>query len=120
MILINSFLKKKFLKNGYACFPDILYPYVANVILNIMFGERFDRSQYHKLIYFCESSMMFQKSLDTSGGAIFQFWFLKYFGNIFGYTNAIKATYQMINFIEVFIHFLYIFNLFYFYILNNC
>lgn len=78
-----------------------------------MFGERFDRSKYHKLIYFCESSMMFQKALDTSGGVLSQFWFLKYFGNMFGYTNAMKGTYRMIDFIKVFIRIFILFSLSY-------
>ncbi|XP_043588681.1 probable cytochrome P450 304a1 isoform X2 [Bombus pyrosoma] len=92
--------EKTILKSGSARFPDILYPYVANTIWYIMFGEKFDRSEYHKLRYFCESAMMFQRASDTTGGALFQFWFLKYFGNMFGYKNIILGTYRMVDFIK--------------------
>ncbi|XP_017753929.1 PREDICTED: probable cytochrome P450 304a1 [Eufriesea mexicana] len=91
--------EKTYLRNGSACFPDVLYPYVANSIWDIMFGERFDRSDYHKLKYFCECAMMFQRAADTTGGALFQFWYLKYFGNMFGFSNMMKGNYRMIDFI---------------------
>lgn len=80
-----------------------MYPYVANNIWDIMFGERFDRSDYHKLKYFCESAMMFQRAGDTTGGALFQFWYLKYFGNMFGFSNMMKGNYRMVDFIMVYI-----------------
>ncbi|KAK9307391.1 hypothetical protein QLX08_002285 [Tetragonisca angustula] len=92
--------EKSFLKNGSARFPDVLYPYAANAIWNVMFGKRFDRSEYYKLKYFCESAMMFQRAADTTGGAIFQFWFLKYFGNMFGYKNMMIGNYRMVDFIK--------------------
>ncbi|XP_033353024.1 probable cytochrome P450 304a1 isoform X1 [Bombus vosnesenskii] len=92
--------EKTILKSGSARFPDILYPYVANTIWYIMFGEKFDRSEYHKLRYFCESAMMFQRAFDTTGGALSQFWFLKYFGNMFGYKNIMLGTYRMVDFIK--------------------
>ncbi|XP_076761436.1 farnesoate epoxidase-like [Xylocopa sonorina] len=92
--------EKAYLRNGFARFPDVLYPYVGNNIWCIMFGERFDRSEHYKLKYFCESAMEFQRSGDTSGGAISAFWFLKYFGNMFGYTGTIKSNLQLINFIK--------------------
>lgn len=65
-----------------------------------MFNERFDRSEYYKLKYLCESGMMFQRAVDTSG-AIFQFWFLKYFGNMFGYKNMMTGNYRIVDFIKV-------------------
>lgn len=73
-----------------------------------MFGEKFDRSEYHKLRYFCESAMMFQRAFDTTGGALSQFWFLKYFGNMFGYKNIMLGTYRMVDFIKVHINFTFI------------
>ncbi|CAL7939200.1 unnamed protein product [Xylocopa violacea] len=92
--------EKAYLKNGMARFPDVLYPYVANNIWCIMFGERFDRSEHHKLKYFCESAIEFQRSGDTSGGALSTFWFLKYFGNMFKYKAMMKSNLQLINFIK--------------------
>nr|XP_033329530.1 probable cytochrome P450 304a1 [Megalopta genalis] len=92
--------EKTFLKNGAACFNDVLYPYSANSIWNIMFGERFDRSEHHQTIRLCKSAMMFQRAADTTGGAIFQRKFLKHFGNMFGFAEAIKGHYGMVDFVK--------------------
>ncbi|XP_076249610.1 putative cytochrome P450 304a1 isoform X2 [Calliopsis andreniformis] len=92
--------EKIYLKKGYALFPDILYPYFANSIWEIMFGERFNRSEHYKLWNLCEAAMLFQRSIDTTGGAIFQRPFLKYFGNLFRYTDIIKGNTKMVNFIQ--------------------
>lgn len=45
--------------------------------------------------------MLFQRANDTTGGAIFQFWFLKYFGNMFSYANIMKGNNGMVNFVKV-------------------
>ncbi|XP_017885498.1 probable cytochrome P450 304a1 [Ceratina calcarata] len=92
--------EETYLRNGCALFPDILYPYAANNVWDIMFGERLDRSEHHKLRYICKSAMLFQRSGDTTGGAIVQFWYLKYFGNMFGYKNFIKGSCRLRDFIE--------------------
>ncbi|XP_017793323.1 PREDICTED: probable cytochrome P450 304a1 [Habropoda laboriosa] len=92
--------EKTFLKNGSALFPDILYPYAANSIWDIVFGEIFDRSEHDKLRYFCESAMSFQRAADTTGGAIVSLWYLKYFGNMFGYQDIVKSNYRMVDFIK--------------------
>ncbi|XP_076180080.1 putative cytochrome P450 304a1 [Ptiloglossa arizonensis] len=96
--------EKTFLKKGYALFPDILYPYFANSIWDIMFGDRFDRVEHHKLRYFCEAAMIFQRAADTTGGVIFQRKFFKYFGNTFGYTNILKGNYRLIDFIKKYLY----------------
>ncbi|XP_015429299.1 PREDICTED: probable cytochrome P450 304a1 [Dufourea novaeangliae] len=95
--------EKTFLKKGQAYFPDILFPYSANSIWNIMFGDRFDRCEHHKTRFLCESAMLFQRAGDTSGGAIFQRPFLKYFGNMFGYTDILKNHYRMVDFIKEYV-----------------
>ncbi|XP_076681205.1 putative cytochrome P450 304a1 [Andrena cerasifolii] len=91
--------EKTFLKKGYALFPDILFPYSGNSIWDIMFGNRFDRSEHEKLRNFCGAAMSFQRSNDTTGGAIFQRAFLKYFGNMFSYAGIIKANNRLRDFV---------------------
>lgn len=86
--------------NGCALFPDILYPYFANNVWDVTFEERFDRSEHHKLRYICKSAMLFQRSGDTTGGAISYFWFLKYFGNMFGFKSFMKGSCGLRDFIE--------------------
>ncbi|CAL7939199.1 unnamed protein product [Xylocopa violacea] len=87
--------EKAYLKNGLIRFPDILYPYTANSIWEIIFGERFDRSEFHKLNDFCTSALQFQRSGNPIGGAIAYFWYLKYFGNMFGYKEFIDSNKRM-------------------------
>lgn len=96
-----NYMFQTFLKKGYALFPDILYPYSANSIWDIMCGNRFDRSENQKLRDFCEAAMLFQRSMDTTGGAIFQRPFLKYFGNLFKHTDIIRGNTGMVEFIQV-------------------
>nr|XP_003703633.1 PREDICTED: probable cytochrome P450 304a1 isoform X1 [Megachile rotundata] len=95
--------EKAYLKPGCALFPDVLYPYSANSIWNIMFGERFDRSEYHKLSYLCRAAMKFQRAGDTTGGAIVQHWFLKYFGDLFSYKSIMDGNYGMVYFIKKYV-----------------
>ncbi|XP_054009632.1 probable cytochrome P450 304a1 [Hylaeus anthracinus] len=92
--------EKTFLKKGYALFPDILFPYSANSIWNIMFGYRFDRSEHHKVRYLCESAMIFQRAADTTGAAIFQREVYKYFGDMFGYKSIMEGNYRIVNFVK--------------------
>jgi len=82
-------------------FPDILYASAGNNIWNVMFGHRFDRSEHDTLRLLCRSALMFQRANDSTGGAIFQRPFLKYFGNMFGYKNHMKASNTMINIVKV-------------------
>ena len=91
--------EKSYLKHGYALFPNILYPYSANSIWDIMFGDRFNRSQHQKLIYLCQAAMKFQRGGDTTGAAIFQRWFLKYFGDMFGYKSIVDGSYRIASFV---------------------
>jgi len=89
------------LKGNLALFPDILYASAGNNIWNVLFGHRFDRSEHDTPRLLCRSALMFQRANDTTGGAIFQRPFLKYFGNMFGYKNHIKASNTMINMVKV-------------------
>ncbi|XP_078039429.1 putative cytochrome P450 304a1 [Augochlora pura] len=92
--------EKTILRKGAAYFNDVLYLYATNSIWNIMFGERFHRSDYHRTKGLCKNAMMFQRDSDTTGGAIFQHKFLKYFGNMFGFAGAIKGHYGMVDFVK--------------------
>lgn len=84
--------EKEILKGNLALFPDILYASSCNNIWNIMFGHRFDRSEHDMCRLICRTAMLFQRANDTTGGAIFQRPFLKYFGNMFGYKNHMKSS----------------------------
>lgn len=66
-----------------------------------MFGDRFNRSEHQKLRYLCEAAMKFQRAGDTTGAAIFQRWFLKYFGDIFGYKSIIDGSSRIAYFVMV-------------------
>ncbi|XP_036145097.1 probable cytochrome P450 304a1 isoform X2 [Monomorium pharaonis] len=92
--------EKEILKGNLALFPDILYASSGNNIWNIMFGHRFDRSEHDTPRRLCRAAVMFQQANDTTGGAIFQRPFLKYFGNMFGYKNHMKASNTMTNIIK--------------------
>jgi len=83
-------------------FPDILYATSANNIWNVMFGYRFDRSEHDISRHLCRSAQMFQRANDTTGGIMFYLPILKYFGNMFGYTNHMKGTYAMVDVIKVY------------------
>ncbi|XP_025988557.2 uncharacterized protein LOC113003430 [Solenopsis invicta] len=84
--------EKQILKGNLALFPDILYASSGNNIWNVMFGHRFDRSEHDVPRRLCRAAVMFQRANDTTGGAILQRPFLKYFGNMFGYKNHMKAS----------------------------
>ncbi|XP_050455199.1 probable cytochrome P450 304a1 isoform X2 [Cataglyphis hispanica] len=87
--------EKEIIKGNLALFPDVLFAPSANNIWNVMFGYRFDRSEHDISRHLSRSAIMMQKANDPSGGALFQYPFLKYFGNMFGYTNHIKGNYAM-------------------------
>jgi len=84
-----------------ALFPDILYALAGNTIWNVMFGYKFDRSEHDTPRLLCRLALMFQRANNPIGGAIFQYSFLKYFGNMFGYKNHMKASNTMINIVKV-------------------
>ncbi|CAL7939197.1 unnamed protein product [Xylocopa violacea] len=92
--------EKEYLKNGYALFPDVLYPCVTNSIWDIFFGERFNRSEHDQVRYLCKAVMLLQKSGDITGGAIAQFSFLKHFGNMFKYRDFSKSNHEIFDFIK--------------------
>ncbi|XP_076644545.1 putative cytochrome P450 304a1 [Halictus rubicundus] len=95
--------EKTFLRKGAAYFPDILFPYSANSIWDIMSGERYGRSEHQRLRNLCENAMVFQRAGDTTGAALSQRAFLKYFGNMFGFTDIIKGNAGMVNFVQEYI-----------------
>ncbi|XP_011880568.1 PREDICTED: probable cytochrome P450 304a1 isoform X1 [Vollenhovia emeryi] len=84
--------EKEILKGNLALFPDILYASSGNNIWNILFGYRLDRTEHDILLRFGRAVTLFQSANDTTGGAIFQYEFLKYFGNMFGYKNHMKGS----------------------------
>ncbi|XP_036145764.1 probable cytochrome P450 304a1 isoform X2 [Monomorium pharaonis] len=92
--------EKQILKGNLALFPDILYASAGNNIWNVMFGHRFDRSEHDIPRRLCRAAVLFGKSNDTTGGAIFQHPFLKHFGNMFGYKNHMKASNTLNNLVK--------------------
>ncbi|KAL0105457.1 hypothetical protein PUN28_016846 [Cardiocondyla obscurior] len=92
--------EKEILKGNLALFPDILYASAGNNIWNVMFGHKFDRSEHDIPRRLCRAGIMLLRANDTTGGAIFQRPFLKYFGNIFGYKNHMIASNVMIDIVK--------------------
>lgn len=82
-------------------FPDILYPTVCSPLWKVLFGQRFDRSEYDIPGEICSLAMMFVQSLDSMGGAMSFFPFLRHFGNMFGFKNMIKGQHGVANIIRV-------------------
>lgn len=89
------------MKGNLVLFPDILYATSANNIWNVMFGQRFDRSEHNVARHLCRSAMMFQRANETTGGMILFLPILKYFGNMFGYTNHMKGNYAIVDVVKV-------------------
>lgn len=82
-------------------FPDILYPTTCNPLWNFYFGYGFDRTEHDIPRRICRMSMLFLRSLEATGGAIFFLPYLKYFGNMFGYKNVMKSNYTVVDVIQV-------------------
>lgn len=100
-VMKKIFFSQEIIKGNLALFPDVLFAPSANNIWNVMFGYRFDRSEHDISRHLSRSAIMMQKANDPTGGALFQRPFLKYFGNMFGYTNHIKGNYGMIEVVKV-------------------
>lgn len=66
-----------------------------------MFGHRFNRSEHDIPYRLSYAAVMFLRTNDTTGGAIFQRPCLKFFGNLFGYKNHMKASNMMQDIVEV-------------------
>ncbi|KAI4491407.1 hypothetical protein M0804_002799 [Polistes exclamans] len=96
--------EKKIYNNGLALFPDIFYQFFVNNIWEIMFGYRFERNEYEKLRYFSRNAMKFQRSSDTSGGAILIYPITCHLGNLFSFKDFINSNYAMIDFIKKYLH----------------
>ncbi|XP_012221588.1 probable cytochrome P450 304a1 [Linepithema humile] len=92
--------EKEIMKGNLMLFPDILYATSANNIWNVMFGQRFDRSKHDISRHLCRSAMMFQRANETTGGMILFLPILKYFGNMFGYTNHMKGNYAIVDVVK--------------------
>ncbi|EFN65051.1 Probable cytochrome P450 304a1 [Camponotus floridanus] len=92
--------EKEIIRGNLALFPDVLYASSANNIWNVMFGYRFDRSEHDVSRHLCRSALMMQRANDPTGGALLQYPFLKYFGNVFGYKNHIKGSNGMIDVVK--------------------
>lgn len=92
--------EKEILKDNLVLFPDILYAPSSNNIWNIMFGHRFNRSEHDIPYRLSYAAVMFLRTNDTTGGAIFQRPCLKFFGNLFGYKNHMKASNMMQDIVE--------------------
>lgn len=70
-----------------------------------MANKRFPRTEsgeeHESLRELCKGARIFQKSGDTSGGAIALTPWLRYFGNLFGYTGFIGGNQTLIDFVQV-------------------
>ncbi|XP_015181779.1 PREDICTED: probable cytochrome P450 304a1 [Polistes dominula] len=96
--------EKKIYNNGLALFPDIFYQFFVNNIWEIMFGYRFERKDYEKLRYFSRNAIKFQRSGDTTGGALLIFPITCHLGNLFSFKDLMDSNYAMINFIKKYLH----------------
>ncbi|XP_014480099.1 PREDICTED: probable cytochrome P450 304a1 isoform X2 [Dinoponera quadriceps] len=92
--------EKEIIKGNLALFPDILYSTIGSSLWKVLFGQRFDRTEHDIPRRVCRLSMMFVRSLESTGGAIFHLPFLKFFGNMFGYKNVIKSNYLVADIIQ--------------------
>ncbi|XP_032684778.1 probable cytochrome P450 304a1 [Odontomachus brunneus] len=92
--------EKEIIKDNLVLFPDILYPTICSSFWNVLFGCKFDRSEHDIPRHICRMSMLFQRSLDATGGAIFHLPILRFFGNMFGFKNMIKANYAVADIIQ--------------------
>lgn len=66
-----------------------------------MFGHKFSRSEHDIPRRLSSAALLFLRTNDTTGGAIFQRPFLKHFGNLFGYKDHMKASNIMQSIVEV-------------------
>ncbi|XP_008561134.1 probable cytochrome P450 304a1 [Microplitis demolitor] len=103
---INEY-EKKVVDKDRIYFPDILSPICANFIWAVMANKRFPRTEsgeeHESLRELCKGARIFQKSGDTSGGAIALTPWLRYFGNLFGYTGFIGGNQTLIDFVQTYI-----------------
>ncbi|XP_074114541.1 putative cytochrome P450 304a1 [Cotesia typhae] len=88
-------------------FPDILSPISANYIWTVMANKRLPRTEtgeeHESLRELCKWARTFQAGGDVTGGAKTMTPWLRYFGNLFGYTDFINGTRAIANFVEDFI-----------------
>uniref|UniRef100_A0A348G630 Cytochrome P450 2 n=1 Tax=Odontomachus monticola TaxID=613454 RepID=A0A348G630_ODOMO len=92
--------EKEIIKGNLVLFPDILYGTIGSSFWNLLFGSKFDRSEHDIPRHIGRMSMLFQRSLDATGGAIFHLPILRFFGNMFGYKNMIKSNYAVTDIIK--------------------
>ncbi|XP_011146960.2 probable cytochrome P450 304a1 [Harpegnathos saltator] len=92
--------EEKIIKGNLILFPDILYPTICSSLWNVLFGQRFNRSEHDIPRRFGRMAMLFHRSLDSTGGALFHLPVLRYFGNMFGFKDMMKANNAMIDIIQ--------------------
>ncbi|XP_032684829.1 probable cytochrome P450 304a1 [Odontomachus brunneus] len=84
--------EKEIIKDNLVLFPDILYATTCNSFWDVLFGYKFDRSEHDIPRRVCRTGILFHRSLDSTGGAISHLPILRFFGNMFGYKNIMKAS----------------------------
>jgi hypothetical protein len=87
--------------DGLALIPDLFHSVFFNAFWFIMAGERFPIKEHHKLRYVTRQALRLQKSIDTTGGALAQTPWIRYFApSCSGFADFMEATKNILKFVQ--------------------
>jgi hypothetical protein len=88
--------------NGLTLVPVAFYPVAFNAVWLMITGQRMSTKEHEKVRYFAQEAFRMVQSIDSTGGALAQTpWIRYFFPNFSGFTDLIESSMNDLKCIEV-------------------